>query len=71
MGNPITIQSQVDSDEFVKLLVQLINDQGSSPNWSGWNTFEKINKNKSIIPIHIRVRSIDAVERIEQIQESG
>ena len=44
MGNPITIQSQVDSDEFVKLLVQLINDQGSSPNWSGWNTFEKIKR---------------------------
>tara|TARA_Y100000310_G_scaffold302376_1_gene339645 strand:+ start:7875 stop:8141 length:267 start_codon:yes stop_codon:yes gene_type:complete len=59
-GSTIDILSPVPREQFIQEMVEAINKNGASPEWSGWYTLKTI-KGKVV---SIRVREIGAAEEL-------
>jgi|3_EtaG_2_1085321.scaffolds.fasta_scaffold00712_15 hypothetical protein len=59
-GSMIDIISPVPREQFIKEMVEAINEHGARPEWSGWYTLKGINGKI----VSVRVREIGAAEEL-------
>jgi hypothetical protein len=59
-GSQIDILSPVPREQFVKEMVEAINEHGARAEWSGWYTLKTIEDKV----VSVRVREIGAVEEL-------
>lgn len=67
-GISIAIESDLSVSDFLQQMLQTINQRSADPTFSGFFRFKKIiGKKKS--DIWVRIRSIDAVADLENIEK--
>lgn len=65
MGSTVDIKSPVTANDFLQGMVQLVNQRSADTSWTGYHQFETLNDEI----VWIRVRAIDVVETLPELQE--